>query len=121
MKNDNEKETTQEEGLDNLSDVFVRKPVLTKHVLLVWSMISCSIIYNGSSFSMNDCIIFVNLHVIDHSFTGQKMAYFWVLAYVNSNSSQFKTDQGNYDSLNIRLSLTLNSTKQYKCVEISVC
>ncbi len=40
MKNDNEKETTQEEGLDNLSDVFVRKPVLTKHVLLVWSMIS---------------------------------------------------------------------------------
>lgn len=33
MKNDNEKETTQEEGLDNLSDVSICKPVLTKHVL----------------------------------------------------------------------------------------
>ncbi len=33
MKNDNEKETTKEEGLDNLSDISIRKLVLTKHVL----------------------------------------------------------------------------------------
>lgn len=33
MKNDNEKETTEEEDLDNLSDISISKLVLTKHVL----------------------------------------------------------------------------------------
>lgn len=41
MKNDNEKETTQEEGLENFSDVLISKPILTKHVLF-------SVIYDQS-------------------------------------------------------------------------
>lgn len=41
MKNDNEKETTQEQDLDNLSDVLISKPILTKHILF-------SVIYDQS-------------------------------------------------------------------------